>query len=153
MCTILIKSYYSAKLAVGLLSGKYSSVAENSLETESTGISPAMFKNLIGKNHPDFSTKQQQDAQEFFLHLVNVIEKHRGHQSNPVDALKFRLEDRVECCSSGKVKYTTRGEWCLPLQIPLHLATNITEVREYEARLAEAENKGQKSLWYVHEFH
>lgn len=42
------------------------------------------------------------------------------------------------------VKYTAREEWCLPLPIPLHLATNITEVREYEARLAEAESKGQK---------
>ncbi|KAG4066703.1 hypothetical protein HA402_007339 [Bradysia odoriphaga] len=134
----------AAKLAVGLLSGKYSSVAENSLDTESTGISPAMFKNLIGKNHPDFSTKQQQDAQEFFLHLVNVIEKNSRNQPNPADALKFRVEDRVECCSSGKVKYTAREEWCLPLPIPLHLATNITEVREYEARLAEAESKGQK---------
>lgn len=103
-----------------------------------------MFKNLIGKNHPDFSTKQQQDAQEFFLHLVNVIEKNSRNQPNPADALKFRVEDRVECCSSGKVKYTAREEWCLPLPIPLHLATNIAEVREYEARLAEAESKGQK---------
>lgn len=92
----------SAKLAVGLLSGKYSSVAENSLDTESTGISPAMFKNLIGKNHPDFSTKQQQDAQEFFLHLVNVIEKNSRNLPNPADALKFRVEDRVECGTSGK---------------------------------------------------
>lgn len=119
-------------------------MAENSLDTEATGISPTMFKNLIGKNHPDFSTKQQQDAQEFFLHLVNVIEKHSRNQSNPADALKFRVEDRVECCSSGKVKYTAREEWCLPLPIPLHLATNIAEVREYEARLAEAESNGQR---------
>lgn len=42
------------------------------------------------------------------------------------------------------MKYTAREEWCLPLPIPLHLATNIAEVREYEARLAEAESKGQK---------
>lgn len=92
---------------MGLLSGKYSSVSENSLDSESTGISPAMFKNLIGKNHPDFSTKQQQDAQEFFLHLVNVIEKHSRNQANPADALKFRVEDRVECCSSGKGKFVS----------------------------------------------
>lgn len=63
-----------AKLGVGLHSGKYSSIAENSLDTEATGVSPAMFKNLIGKNHADFSTKNQQDAQEFFLHLVNVLD-------------------------------------------------------------------------------
>jgi len=44
------------------------------MDIESTGISPTMFKNLIGKNHQDFSSKSQQDAQEFFLHLVNVLD-------------------------------------------------------------------------------
>lgn len=133
-----------AKLGVGLHSGKYSSIAENSLDTEATGISPAMFKNLIGKNHADFSTKNQQDAQEFFLHLVNVLDRNSRHEVNPADALKFSVEDRVECGSSGKVKYTQRDEWCLPLQIPLHLAVNIPEVKEYEAKLNEAESRGEK---------
>lgn len=132
------------KLGVGLLSGKYSSVADNTLDSESTGISPTMFKNLIGKNHAEFSSKQQQDAQEFFLHLVNVLERSSRHQENPADALKFSVEDRVECCSSQKVKYTTRDEWCLPLPIPLHLATNLDEVKEYEERLMEAEKNGIK---------
>lgn len=38
-----------------------------------------MVKNLITKNHPDFSTKQQQDAQEFFLYLMNVLEVVAGY--------------------------------------------------------------------------
>lgn len=63
-----------AKLGAGLWSGKYSSIGEDSLDTGASGIKPTMFKNLIGKGHPDFSTKQQQDAQEFLLHLLNVIE-------------------------------------------------------------------------------
>lgn len=33
-----------------------------------------MFKTLIGKGHPEFSTKRQQDAQEFFLHIINILE-------------------------------------------------------------------------------
>lgn len=33
-----------------------------------------MFKNLIGKGHPDFSTKNQQDAHEFFLHLLTNVQ-------------------------------------------------------------------------------
>ena len=132
-------------MAIGLLSGKYSSVAENSLDSESTGINPIMFKNLIGKNHPDFSSKQQQDAQEFFLHLMSVLDKNSRNQPiQPGNSLKFAVEDRFECTTSGKVKYTTRGEYCLPLPIPLHLASNIAEVKAYEARLKEAESKGEK---------
>lgn len=103
-----------------------------------------MFKNLIGKNHADFSSKQQQDAQEFLLHVINLLEKHSRHEENPADALKFSVEDRVECGASGKVKYTKRDEYCLPLHIPLSMATNQDEVREYEQKVLEAENRGQK---------
>ncbi|XP_055373009.1 ubiquitin carboxyl-terminal hydrolase 5 [Condylostylus longicornis] len=133
-----------AKLGTGLCSGKYSSIPDNSLDSESTGISPAMFKNLIGKNHPDFSTKHQQDAQEFFLHLINILDRNSRNQENPANALKFSIEDRVECQASKKVKYTTRDEYCLPLQIPLKMATNLDEVKEYEEKLAEAQKNGQK---------
>lgn len=132
------------------MSGKYSSVSENTIESELTGISPAMFKNMIGRNHQEFLSKHQQDAQEYFLHVMNVIEKHSVHQDNPANALKFSVEDRIECGASGKVKYTTREDWCLPLPIPLHLATNIAEVRDYEARLAQAEANGIKLYEYYY---
>lgn len=142
--TNFLRSICSSKLGVGLCSGKYSSVAKNSLDSENTGISPIMFKNLIGKNHKDFSSKMQQDAQEFYLHVVNELGKHSRNEFNPADALKFQIEDRVECTSSGKVKYTLRDEWCLPLHIPLYKASNQAEVKEYEAKLKEAEARGQK---------
>lgn len=135
-----------AKLGTGLCSGKYSILTENSMDTvdSGAGIAPVMFKSLIGKGHPDFSTKHQQDAQEFFLHLVSTLEKHSRNQVNPADALKFCIEDRVECCTSGKVMYNRRDEWCLPLLIPLNLATNIAEVKKYEAELALAEKEGRR---------
>lgn len=134
-------------MGVGLLSGKYSGVSENSLESDSVGISPFMFKSLIGKNHVDFSSKQQQDAQEFYLHLIDVLDKNKNNRPdkvNPVDALTFAVEDRFECTTSGKVKYIRRNEYCLPLPIPLHLASNLSEVKAYESRLKDAETKGEK---------
>lgn len=129
-------------MGVGLLSGKYSKYTESTLDSD-LGVTPTMFKNLIGKNHPEFSTKQQQDAQEFFLHLINVLDRSSRHHTNPADALKFSVEDRVECTASGKVKYTYRDEWCLPLPIPLYMATNVAEVEEYEKCLEEAKKRGE----------
>ena len=33
-----------------------------------------MFKTLVGRGHPEFSTKRQQDAQEYLLHLLAMVE-------------------------------------------------------------------------------
>lgn len=33
-----------------------------------------MFKTIIGLENRDFASNQQQDAQEFFLHLINMLE-------------------------------------------------------------------------------
>lgn len=69
---LLIKIIFRAKLGTGLLSGRYSLPPSGS--HENPGIAPNMFKNLIGKNHPDFSSKKQQDAQEYLLHFINILE-------------------------------------------------------------------------------
>lgn len=41
---------------------------------DQVGIAPRMFKALIGRGHPEFSTNRQQDAQEFLLHFINMVE-------------------------------------------------------------------------------
>jgi len=33
-----------------------------------------MFKMLVGNGHREFSTKQQQDAHEFLLHLLKLVD-------------------------------------------------------------------------------
>lgn len=44
------------------------------------GIAPQMFKALVGRGHPEFSTNRQQDAQEFLLHFINMVEvKYDSH--------------------------------------------------------------------------
>lgn len=136
-----------AKLAYGLLSGKYS-VQENG---EQKGIKPRMFKNLIGRGHAEFSTKRQQDAQEFFLHLINMLERTQRTTSgeNPTDCFKYQIEERLQCNQSKKVRYTTRTEYLLPLPIPLESAVNLDAVSAFNAKKQEIEAKGEKV--YVHE--
>lgn len=36
-----------------------------------------MFKSLVGKGHVEFSTNHQQDAQEFLLYLLDMIDKNQ----------------------------------------------------------------------------
>lgn len=137
-----------AKLAVGLCSGRYSAVAETSLEADEGGVAPVMFKNLIGRGHAEFASKQQQDVHEFVLHVFELLERNAGQQNwsekNPALAFRFRVEDRFECGDSGMVKYAERDECCASLGVPLQVASNLDEVRAYEARLADAEASGVK---------
>lgn len=86
-----------------------------------------MFKSVVGRGHPVFSTKQQQDAQEFFLHLLNLLERNNRYQ-NPGECFKFEIEERVQCGSTKKVKYLHRADNLLSLNIPLEAVYNKEEV-------------------------
>lgn len=33
-----------------------------------------MLKALVSRGHPEFSSNRQQDAHEFFLHIINLVE-------------------------------------------------------------------------------
>lgn len=135
-----------AKLAHGLLSGEYSKPpSEESIDCKNqVEIKPQMFKNLIGKGHPEFSTKRQQDAQEFFLHLINILERNNRNQENPADCFKFQFEERIQCIQSGKVKYTTRTEYLLSLPIPMNAALNKEKLEEFQLKKLEKESRGEK---------
>jgi len=95
---------------------------------------PLRLKRVIGKGHAEFSTNRQQDVHEFFLHLLDVIERsqHATGSSNPSDCFKFMVEDRIECKQSGQVKYTSRPEFALSLQVDVNNATNKDALEEYE---------------------
>ena len=46
---------------------------------EQNGIAPQMFKTVIGRGHAEFSTNRQQDAQEFFMHLLATVDRAEVH--------------------------------------------------------------------------
>ncbi|KAI8557723.1 hypothetical protein RHMOL_Rhmol04G0031800 [Rhododendron molle] len=124
-----------AKLAHGLLSGKYSVPAPEKEDTTNVanatpiakqeGIPPRMFKGVIAASHPEFSTMRQQDALEFFLHFIDQVERVNAGKPefDPSTSFKFGIEERL-LCPSGKVAYNRRHDCILSLSIPLHLAIN-----------------------------
>jgi ubiquitin carboxyl-terminal hydrolase 5/13 len=109
------------KLCNGLLSGRYSvPAAKDSTDRSQDGISPSMFKALIGKNHAEFSTMRQQDAMEFFEHFMSVTEQQeRRFAKDPTSVLKFTMEEKLQCLTCNKVRYKDVPEQILSLFVPL----------------------------------
>jgi len=138
-----------AKLCQGLNSGVYSREGEEAVlreEGSQPGITPIMLRQLVGKGHPEFSSNRQQDSQELFLYLLELMERahKKTHSQAPISCLQFMAEDKMECTASGQVRYKQRLEDYLPLPVPMEAATNLTELSEYLARKAEAEAKGER---------
>ncbi|XP_051223603.1 ubiquitin carboxyl-terminal hydrolase 14 [Lolium perenne] len=129
------------KLAHGILSGKYSKPNQEG----QVGIRPRMFKSVIAASHPEFSSMRQQDALDFFLHLIEKVDQANpgDHQSNPFSGFKFIVEHRVQC-PSGKVSYNTHSENNLSLSIPLHEATNKEQLEAFHEKKAAMDLDGKE---------
>lgn len=116
------------KLADGLLSGRYSHPRPhtatfppapketNPLAHDSPtpvfqeGVRPAGFKALVGKGHEEFATMRQQDAEEFFTHLITVLRRNAKRVGieagkEPTEVFAFGLEQRLECRDCKRVRY------------------------------------------------
>eukprot|EP01113_Clastostelium_recurvatum_P024319 TRINITY_DN2903_c0_g1_i1.p1 TRINITY_DN2903_c0_g1~~TRINITY_DN2903_c0_g1_i1.p1 ORF type:complete len:823 (+),score=301.92 TRINITY_DN2903_c0_g1_i1:23-2470(+) len=150
-----------AKLGYGLLSGEYSvpeakgpgSTADEKekeqkefAKASQVGIAPKIFKYLIGRGHPEFSTMRQQDALELFQHLISLIdrmERAKGSAASPTSVFELKFEDRLMDTASGMVRYSSHTDNIVSLNIPLDKATNTPQVREYEERV-KALPAGQK---------
>ncbi|KAM7387880.1 hypothetical protein PAMP_024091 [Pampus punctatissimus] len=141
-----------AKLGHGLLSGQYSKppmkseLIEQVMKEEykvlnwhqQKGVSPRMLKSLVSRGHPEFSSNRQQDAQEFLLHIINLVERNSAGSENPSDAFRFLVEERVQCCQSRRVRYTQRVDYCIQVPAPVEAATNREELLAYEAKRVDA---------------
>ncbi|XP_010181572.1 PREDICTED: ubiquitin carboxyl-terminal hydrolase 13 [Mesitornis unicolor] len=138
-----------AKLGHGLLSGQYSKppmkselieqVMKEEHKPQQNGISPRMFKAFISKDHPEFSSSRQQDAQEFFLHLISLVERNPVGSEDPSDVFRFLVEERTQCCQSRKVRYAERVDYIMQLPVAMEAATNKDELIAYELKRREAE--------------
>lgn len=144
------------KIADGLLSGRYSApdkttVRKRDAESGSLiedeyphqrGLPPAIFKQLIGKGHPEFSTMKQQDAFEFLTHFLGKIQEYsKKHNeagvSDPTEMFNFKTEQRLECTKCHKVRYNSTLQQALSLRVPAR------KIPDEEGKEDIQENKGQ----------
>ena len=116
------------KLADGLLSGRYSypdtsvHASPDSAEVpQQKGLSPAMFKYLIGRGHEEFSTMRQQDSFELLLHLFKLISvsQHPSLLEDPVKSFRFAMEQRLQCLNCKRVRYRVDEQDNISIPVPV----------------------------------
>ncbi|KAG0264601.1 hypothetical protein DFQ27_001122 [Actinomortierella ambigua] len=111
-----------SKVADGLLSGRYATpVVSKEGETQGQdGIAPGMFKALVGRGHEEFSTMRQQDSFEFFQYLVKSItqSERTSGKADPTKTFEFSNEQRLQCLSCRKVRYSYDNTTALSIGVP-----------------------------------
>uniref|UniRef100_A0A061RBY0 Ubiquitin carboxyl-terminal hydrolase n=1 Tax=Tetraselmis sp. GSL018 TaxID=582737 RepID=A0A061RBY0_9CHLO len=141
-----------AKVGLALVEGKVAKRqpdpplpgGEEPKPEDGLSATPRRLKALVGKGHPEFSSGRQQDACEYFQHLLSLLERSE-HAVGPrlgscplvpsTPALyQFAMEDRIQCKESGFVSYKKNTCNVLGLNIPLHAATNLEEMEAYKER-------------------
>jgi ubiquitin carboxyl-terminal hydrolase 5/13 len=105
-------------------------------------VAPRMFKHVVGKGHPEFSSGRQQDASEYFQYFLEVLSKAERVSLNRValpatarapptaSLFEYHVEERFHCPTTNEVKYTPRGPGSLfntlDLPVPLDKAVPYT---------------------------
>mmetsp|Transcript_19417 Transcript_19417/g.45550 ORF Transcript_19417/g.45550 Transcript_19417/m.45550 type:complete len:847 (-) Transcript_19417:118-2658(-) len=146
-----------AKLVNGLLSERYAPPWKEGDDEDDPRIliAPQMFRTLVGRHHPEFSSGRQQDAGEFLQHLLEQVSRaERTALGSRLDAnrpfaglFEFALEERLqESSGEHRVKYSRLQQNMLGLPVKLEDAENLEEVTAFKAQQAgqQAEEKEAK---------
>ncbi|GFQ97105.1 ubiquitin carboxyl-terminal hydrolase 5 [Trichonephila clavata] len=129
-----------AKLAYGLWSGEYSKTPENVKDPQEP---VHIFEPEVAKSDRKIVTGEDILKPKYFYYSKNMGATF-SRRENPADSLKFEVEERIQCSTSKKVKYTTRTDYLLSLPIPLDAATNKEELNAFEVKKAEILARGDR---------
>uniref|UniRef100_A0A8R1TSN7 Ubiquitin carboxyl-terminal hydrolase n=1 Tax=Onchocerca volvulus TaxID=6282 RepID=A0A8R1TSN7_ONCVO len=102
----------TAKVFSSLLSGEFSRK-----DGDCNGIKPVQFRKIVGRGNAEFSTTRQQDADEYIRILFDRIDQFLK-KPKPVDAVRFKLEQRLEDQATNRVRYSYSEEVVLSLNVP-----------------------------------
>jgi len=136
-----------AKLGEGLLGDRYAAGAagddgEGPAASSDVCVRPLGFRSLVGQGHPEFSSARQQDASEYFTHLLDTMSRAEraagdrlGGAAGVATSHYFNatVETRIECGESKQVRYKSTKMPVIGLQIPMEAADNKPEVEAYQA--------------------
>ncbi|GLI59780.1 hypothetical protein VaNZ11_001743 [Volvox africanus] len=134
-------------------------------------VRPLALKSVAGRGHPEFSSGRQQDAAEYFTHLMELVSRAEHTQAERLGlspaagpgagdvapgplplptCFRLSLEDRLQCSESGAVSYRSTPTSLLMLQVPLEAAVNAEAVAEYRDRQAKRQRlKEQQAQVYI----
>ena len=136
-------SFQTSKLFHGLQTGVYSTPEKS--EDFIEGISPLSFKRCVGRNHVEFSTANQQDAQEFMLHFFSLVEKNSLlFGEDFTKQFQFTIQEKIVCEVSKTVRYDNRNDNMLSLFVPMDKAINMNDVRKFEELKTQLKSEGKE---------
>lgn len=134
----------ASKLSCALSSGafcgpvpKSAEVSDSSTSDPKHRLAPRMFKHVVGHDHIDFRTGQQQDAAQYFQYLLEKLDR---AELGAGDRLKskvgtgpalvtshlfsYKTESRLVCETDNMIKYKeSPPEPMLSLRIPMSKST------------------------------
>jgi ubiquitin carboxyl-terminal hydrolase 5/13 len=118
-----------ARIADALTSGRFP--AEH--------VNPRLLKSLVCAGHPEFSTSRQQDAAEFLEFFCDVVDRMHAtrHDQNPVNSIRFTVQDRLQCTTCKGVRYTQHNQVLLPVEV-----VEDSVARSVEAAFSESQIDG-----------
>eukprot|EP00928_Gymnodinium_smaydae_P035973 TRINITY_DN25229_c0_g1_i6.p2 TRINITY_DN25229_c0_g1~~TRINITY_DN25229_c0_g1_i6.p2 ORF type:complete len:1002 (-),score=315.63 TRINITY_DN25229_c0_g1_i6:85-3090(-) len=145
-----------AKLVNGLCTERYAPPWKEGDDEDDPKllVAPRMFRTLVGKGHPEFSSGRQQDASEFLQYFLDILSRaertalgSRLPAGDPFAAnFEFALEERLQESEGEKrVKYSRVQQNMLCLPIKLEDAENLGEVTAYRDAHGEPDPKKAKA--------
>ena len=153
----------TTKVACALTSGVFAKPLADEKEEKNNGgtdpkyrLAPRMFKYVVGKDHVDFRTGQQQDAAQFLQYMLEKVD--RAELANDIakaDPLhvtshlfSFKTTDRLVCTGDGSVKYKESSApetiWSLPIPMEKAVVREAGESPDVKRHKPEGESKGQE---------
>lgn len=148
----------ASKLSCALSSGtfcgpvaKSAEVSDSSASDPKHRLAPRMFKHVVGHDHVDFRTGQQQDAAQYFQYLLEKLDRAElgaGDRLKGSPALvsshlfSYKTESRLVCEADSMLKYKdSPPETMLSLRIPMSKST-LPDAKMPDVKRQKSEDSG-----------